>query len=71
MEIDEMRRQLALYRIPEHDKKKARRYLKDDEKIHSLFFEILRYILYIYLVLVITYGKRDAHIFPLNSNLIQ
>ena len=60
-----------VYQPPSHKFRVACSDLKDDEKIYQLFYEILRYLIFLYLVLLITYGQREHDIYRVNSSLMK
>ena len=60
-----------VYQPPPHKFRVACSDLKDDEKIYQLFYEILRYLIFLYLVLLITYGQREHDIYRVNSSLMK
>ena len=60
-----------IYQPPSHKFRVCRTDMKDNEKIYELFYEIVRYLIFMYLVLLITYGQRDHNIYRVNANLLQ
>ena len=65
------RKHKNIYQPPSHMFRVSRPHIKDNEKIYELFYEIVRYLIFMYLVLLITYGQRDSNIYRVNSNLLQ
>ena len=71
-EIAEFRKQHQnIYQPPSRKFRVPCTDINNNEKIYELLYEILRYLMFMYLVLLIAYGERDSNTYRVNSNILQ
>ena len=70
-EIAEMRETMDVYQPPILKSTQTSHSVEEAEKVHNLFYEILRYLLFLYLVLLITYGLHDETSYYVNASVKQ
>ena len=66
----ELRDTVTAYRPPQQCES-CQGIRQDDKKVYGLFYEILRYLIFLYLVLLITYGKQDINQYYINHFISQ